>query len=198
MNLLLFLIVFPLLAALVLLVTKNQPLRGLIIKLSCVLICVASLALLFKNYQQNAQFFVAHFPYVDTAIFILEMLIAAYLIYLGIKSKRYLVVVLVVLQALVVLWFEFNMTHGIETANNLFIDKFSIIMALIIGIIGSLICLYSVGYMKEFHTNYYKEMSDKSPFFSFLIFLFLSAMFGVVFANNLVWLYAVFFLSDRL
>jgi ech hydrogenase subunit A len=61
-------------------------------------------------------------------------------------------------------------------------------MALIIGIIGSLICVYSIQYMKDYH-HHHKEMKDRQKSFFFIMFLFLSGMFGVVFANNLVWLF---------
>jgi ech hydrogenase subunit A len=68
------------------------------------------------------------------------------------------------------------------------VDKFSIIMALIVGIIGSAICLYAIGYIPEYH-EHHKEVKDRRRYFSFLIYLFLSAMFGIVFSNNLIWLY---------
>jgi len=61
-------------------------------------------------------------------------------------------------------------------------------MALIIGIIGTLICIFAIGYMKDFQRHHH-DQPDRRPFFFFLLFAFLSAMFGVVFANNLVWLY---------
>jgi ech hydrogenase subunit A len=72
--------------------------------------------------------------------------------------------------------------------HSLFVDKFSIIMALIVGIIGSAICLYSIGYMPEYH-HHYPEVKDRRSYFGFLMYLFLSAMFGIVFSNNLMWVY---------
>jgi len=61
-------------------------------------------------------------------------------------------------------------------------------MTLIIGIIGSLICIYALGYMKDYH-EHHKEVKDhRNQFFS-ILFIFLSAMFGLVFSNNLTWIY---------
>jgi ech hydrogenase subunit A len=42
--------------------------------------------------------------------------------------------------------------------------------------------------MKFFH-EHHKEMPDRRPWFFFVLFLFLSAMFGLVFSNNLLWVY---------
>ena len=59
---------------------------------------------------------------------------------------------------------------------------------MIIGIIGSLICVYALGYMKDFH-EHHKELQDRRNVFFFIMFVFLSAMFGLVFSNNLLWVY---------
>jgi ech hydrogenase subunit A len=61
-------------------------------------------------------------------------------------------------------------------------------MALIVGIIGSAICLYAIGYLPEYH-EHYKEVKDRRRYFTFLMYLFLSAMFGIIFSNNLLWLF---------
>ncbi|MDD5675441.1 MAG: proton-conducting transporter membrane subunit, partial [Chitinivibrionales bacterium] len=42
--------------------------------------------------------------------------------------------------------------------------------------------------MKDYH-EHHKDLKDKRPFFFFILFVFLSAMFGLVFSNNLMWLY---------
>jgi ech hydrogenase subunit A len=42
--------------------------------------------------------------------------------------------------------------------------------------------------MPEFH-EHYKDVKDRRNFFAFLMYLFLAAMFGIVFSNNLMWLY---------
>jgi ech hydrogenase subunit A len=61
-------------------------------------------------------------------------------------------------------------------------------MALIIGIIGTLICVYALGYMKDFQHHAHGE-ADRRPWFFFLLFLFLAAMYGIVFSNNIVWMF---------
>ena len=80
------------------------------------------------------------------------------------------------------------MARPFTIEHSLFVDKFSIIMALIVGIIGSAICLYGIGYLAEYH-EHYKEVKARPRYFFFLMYLFLSAMFGIVFSNNLMWIY---------
>jgi ech hydrogenase subunit A len=119
---------------------------------------------------------------------VVEILIAAYIIYISIRAKRYLPVLLVFLQSVIMLSFEFTSGRGMQIEHSLFVDKFSIIMALIVGCIGSAICLYAIGYIPEYH-EHYKEVKARPRYFFFLMYLFLSAMFGIVFSNNLMWIY---------
>jgi len=95
--------------------------------------------------------------------------------------------VLIILQAGIGIFLELSGKLP-KVENAFYVDNLSIIMALIIGIIGTIICIYSLGYMKEYH-EHHKEMKDNSRGFFFIFFLFLSAMFGVVLCNNLVWLF---------
>jgi ech hydrogenase subunit A len=117
-----------------------------------------------------------------------EVLIAVFIVYISVRSKKYLPVLLVVVQSLIMLTFEFTSGSGMLIEHSLFVDKLSIIMALIVGIIGSAICLYAIGYIPEYH-EHYKEVKARPRYFFFLMYLFLSAMFGIVFSNNLMWIY---------
>lgn len=185
----LFLILFPLVIALLLLFVRNDVARRFLVKTACVILSVASLALLTLKFKGDVFYITAHFPLADKLILIGDFLLAIYIFYRGIRAKRPLTCILIALQALALGWFELSYGHGITSAHNLFIDKLSILMALIIGIIGTLIAVYALGYMKDFHDEHHKELPDKRPIFFFVIFIFLSAMFGIVFANNLLWLY---------
>ena len=116
------------------------------------------------------------------------MLIAAFIVYISLRAKQYLPVLLVVVQSLIMVTFELTAGGTMEIEHSLFVDKFSIIMALIVGIIGSAICLYAIGYLPEYH-EHHKEVKDRRRYFAFLMYLFLSAMFGIIFSNNLIWLF---------
>jgi ech hydrogenase subunit A len=168
------------------LIVRNDIGRNWIVKVSAIVIGAVSLFLLVTSFDKGIVLY--EFPSEPTGIimFIIEILIAVFILYLGIKFKNYLVVGLVLLISGMMLYFEWVYAHTIDVQYSLFIDQFSIIMALIIGIIGSLICVYALSYMKDFH-EHHKELPDRRNIFFCIMFAFLSAMFGLVFSNNLLW-----------
>lgn len=188
-QLLIFLILFPLIAAFFLLIAKKDLERDWIVKLSALAIGIVSVYLLITTFDKGAML-VSVIPGEQTGpvMFVLEMLIALYILYLGITHKKWLVVGLIVVQSVLMLYFELVYAHSVHVTSSLFIDEFSNILALIIGIIGSLICVYSLGYMKFFH-EHHPDMPDRRPYFFAILFLFLAAMFGLVFSNNILWVY---------
>ena len=69
---------------------------------------------------------------------------------------------LAIIQTPIMVWFELTHGHEIVVGYNLYVDGLSIIMALIIGIIGNIITVYALGYMKDFqHHN--PEQKDRRP-----------------------------------
>jgi ech hydrogenase subunit A len=167
--------------------------RGLVIKKSIgvianAVLCAVPVYLLITYLDRGAEYFRLESRLIDTGMMLIELSIAAFILYLSFKAKRYLPALLVIVQSVIMLSLEVTAGHGMQIGHSLFVDKFSIIMALLIGIIGSAICLYSIGYIPEFH-EHYKEVKDRRAYFAFLMYLFLAAMFGIVFSNNLMWLY---------
>jgi ech hydrogenase subunit A len=148
----------------------------------------ASIYLLVTYLDQEPAYFHAESHVINTLMLGVSVLIAAFIVYISLKAKQYLCLSLVLVQSLIVVPFEIIADGTMQVEHSLFVDKFSIIMALIVGIIGSAICLYGIGYLPEYH-EHYKEVKDRRRYFSFLMYLFLSAMYGIVFSNNLIWLY---------
>ncbi len=187
MNDLVFLIGFPVIVALLMLLVKDK-IRNYIVIISAIALGIASLYLLIIYFNKNTVFFDIPFEPTSKIMFIIEILLAVYILYLGITFKKYFTVALILLQAGLLLFLEMGLIPGIEPVNNLFIDQLSIIMAMIIGIIGSLICVYALGYMETYH-NRHADIKDRRKLFFFILFIFLSAMFGIVFSNNLIWVF---------
>jgi len=130
---------------------------------------------------------------VSVAMTVIGAIMSIAIIVLGIKYKKILAIVLAIIQEAAILWFELSKGYAIEAANTaaknyLYLDNFSLIMILIIGIIGSGICIYALGYMKDFQRHAAGE-KDRRPWFFFLLFLFLAAMVGIVVSNNLIWMF---------
>lgn len=189
MALLVFLILFPLGVSLLALVPplslKIRKIVGICVN---AVLCAIPIYLLATSLDRGTVFFRFESKTIDAGMLLTELGIAGFVIYLSIRARRYLPVLLVGIQSLIMVMLEFTAAHGVQIEHSLFVDKFSIIMALIVGIIGSAICLYAIGYMPEYH-GHYREVKDRRRYFAFLMYLFLAAMFGIVFSNNLLWLY---------
>jgi len=188
-NPLIFLIVFPLcIAALALVLPLGNTLRKTIGVISAVVLSAVPIYLLVTYLDRGTAYFHVESHAINIFMLGVELLIAAFIVYISLRAKQYLPVLLVVVQSVIMVNFELTTGRSMEIEHSLFVDKFSIIMALIVGIIGSAICLYAIGYITEYH-QHHREVKERRRYFSFLIYLFLSAMFGIVFSNNLLWLF---------
>jgi len=156
--------------------------------LSTIILTVASVYLVVQYFNTGAVFFNLDNQYIDLGIFAVEIILAVIVIGISLKYKQYLAGLLMLTSAAIMIWFEGSYGEEIQTSYNLFVDNLSLIMTLIIGVISSMIAIFAVGYMKDYH-HHHKDVKDRTPFFFFVIFVFLGAMYGVVFANNLMWLY---------
>ncbi|MDR3294255.1 MAG: NADH-quinone oxidoreductase subunit L [Clostridiales Family XIII bacterium] len=191
MGIIFFLILFPLLAAIVLLLVKADRVRGFVVIAASVVIAAASIWLTAANFASGGASFIVNeslSEFIGYAMLVIEVVLAVVIFVLGVKYRKYLACLLAAVQAVLMVWFELSTGEHIEVENALYVDRLSMIMALIIGIIGTLICVYALGYMKDFQ-HHQPEAADRRPWFFFLLFLFLAAMFGIVFSNNLVWLF---------
>ncbi|MDR3074853.1 MAG: hypothetical protein LBU30_02290 [Candidatus Methanoplasma sp.] len=185
MILLIFLIIFPVLAAVMILLTRNERVRSAIVHISAAAVMIASILLVLQYHGQNT-FFELDSGYVTMGIFLAEAMISLGLFYLGLKHKKYLASAFAIIQLVMISWYEFGIGHDIHASNNLHIDGLSSIIVLIIGVIGSLIIIYAVGYMRDYQKH--AEGKDRRPWFFFVMFVFMSAMFGIVLSNNLAWM----------
>jgi len=189
MNAVIFLIVFPLAVSFLALVPPlSLAVRKAVGVCVNLVLCIVPIYLLVTNLDREPAFYHLESSLVNGGMLLVELLLAVFIGVVSVRAKRYLPLLLVVVQSLIMMTFEFTSGHGIEIEHTLFVDRFATIMALIVGIIGSAICLYAIGYMPEYH-EHYRQVKDRRAYFAFLMYLFLSAMFGIVFSNNLQWLY---------
>lgn len=188
MEIVLFLFIAPVLAAVIQPAIRTIRSRSIAAVGSAIVISGGVIALFFLDIKESPAFFTAHSNAVNMAVLAGEILLSVYVVITGLKHKRYLAVLLMLAQIAIILGLELFYGDRLSAAHNLFLDRFSIIMAFIIGIIGSLIMVYACGYMKDFHTQH-PEVRDRSSFFFIVCYLFLASMFVLVFANNLVWLH---------
>jgi len=187
-NTLLFLILFPFVAGVFhLFVPRGRYRRGFGYA-SALIILTLSVYLIFWNYNKPAVYYDVNTDLVNAVMLAIEALIAVFIIYQSLVHKKYYPLALVIVQSAILLYFEMSRTQETNIPASLFLDRLSLIMAGIIGIIGPLIYIYAYGYMKRFH-EHHKEIKDRRNVFYFVIYAFLGAMFGLVFSNNLTWIF---------
>ena len=177
-----FLILFPLVVAAVLFVVKNNQARKVIVSVSALVIGLASVLLAGTYLGAGGVYFEYMSPVIDYVCTGISILIAVVILAYGVKYRNVLASVLAIIQVVGTLVLEFGFAHHVTV-------QYGLYLALVIGIIGSGICVYAIGYMEDFQAHHADE-PDRRPTFFALMFLFLSAMFGIVFSNNMMWLFA--------
>lgn len=188
MNAISTLILFPLIASIVIFLVRQDKLRDMIVRVCAIATAAITLYVTGRYFNGGLILKLPNEHVVDALIMVIEACVALYVIVTGIKNKKYIVSVFSAIQTPLIFWFEFTQKHGIEVETSIVFDKLSAVMVLIVGIVGSLIALYAVGYMNGYH-HQHKEYKDRRNFFLAILFLFLSAMFGLVLSNNLMWMY---------
>ncbi|MDF2632413.1 MAG: echA, partial [Caproiciproducens sp.] len=189
MGVIAFLIILPFVAAFFLAFMKRQgKMRDYFIFTCCAFIVAAVVYFAVTNLisgESRAYLLETHGA--DTAMLITELGLMGLVVYYGFRYKKYYVALLSVAQTGLITWLELS-GKKVPEANHIVSDKLTIMMCLIIGVVGCLICVYAVGYMKEYRAHH-TEFKDRSAFFFAMLFVFLGAMFGLVFSNNLTWIY---------
>ena len=187
-----FLILFPLIIAGLLVVIRKTKPRNIIVCVGSAAIAIASIALVVMNIGTTGTYFTFQSDIVNYACLGISVLIGIVVICFGVKYKNIPALVLAIVQLAGSLVYEFYFAHDLMCYKALYIDSLSLIMALIIGIIGTGICVYSIGYMHDFYFGIHHpdtEQPERRPTFFALMFVFLSAMYGIIFFNNLIWLF---------
>lgn len=181
---LLILILLPIAAALMMLLSgSNYTLRNIITYAAGIILAVCSVVLLFNGpfeFQVQGAW--------NQVVTIVDFCLLAFIMYIGIQRRHALIILFAIIQILMVAYFEFFMGGGhAEVTPTFAVDRLAMIMAFIINIIGSLICIYGVKYIKE-HEEHHPIEKSRQHRFMFWLVIFLGAMNGIVFSNNLYWM----------
>lgn len=191
-------ILFPIVTGLICLLIKNYRARGGIVSLTAAVLIISSILFL-----RQGSFPIEYSPASawDSVILVFNYVILAVFLIVairdiaqrGISRHNILTIALTLVAGIPLAIFEFSWAPHtpLEVTPALYIDHLSIIMCLIVSIIGSLICVYAIRYMRdhEEHRIHLGELEGTTqPRFFFFMLMFLGAMNGLVFANNLLWL----------
>lgn len=183
------LLAVPACAAVLLALLKPDIVRNIIAGIASAAVIAVSVFLAVIAWSSNESIVLTGVEWVNPALFILELAIAAIILILALKYKKILAAVLALVQAGLLLFLEFSGLVKELSETTFVLSNLSLIMILIIGIIGTLVCVYALGYMKDYH-EHQKDVPERKRFFFAVMFFFISAMFGIVVSGNIMWLLA--------
>ncbi len=180
------LIAFPLVVSGVLLGVTKGALRNAIVVFACVIVAALSLVTAFTFGNGGAIFFglpggitPGHF------ILVMEAAIAIFIVVVSLQNGRILAPIMALAQLGIALYLDLGGHLPVPDPARLFwFDRLTMVMVLIIGIVGPLICIHALGYMHDYQRSNPMIRGRRTSFF-FLLFLFLAAMFGLVISNDL-------------
>ncbi len=188
-SMLVFLIALPLVAALLVFIVRHNRARNIIVCAASAIIAVASIYLVITGVMSGGGFYAASSEIVDFIALLISCILVCVILVFGIRYRNPLAIILAIVQLALVLIFDIGFSHNVQVTNGLYIDNLSLIMTFIIGVIGSGICVYALGYMKDFQEHEPEDAKDRRPMFFAIMFIFLSAMFVIVFSDNMSWLF---------
>lgn len=189
MELIGFLIIFPFIIALALAFVKNNVVRKAVTYISAVIVAGEAIAFA-VNFLVSGQpvQYLYNTEVIDIIMLVGEIFLMIMIIVLSVKYKKLYVAVLSVIQTAAIVWLEFSGYTKEYELHHIYADRLTVIMVLMIGVIGSMICIYAAGYMRDYH-HHHKEFTDRRRFFFAMLFVFLGSMFGLVFSSNMIWIY---------
>jgi ech hydrogenase subunit A len=126
--------------------------------------------------------------WVSYVMLALELVMAGMVVFLAIRYKSLIAFLFAVAQAGLGIFFEVVYGGTFEIRADIIIDQLTVIMLLIIGVVGSLIGVFATGYMKTYQKEN-PDVPDRRRYFFLVLFTFMSAMFGLVLSNNILWMY---------
>ncbi len=187
-----FLILFPFAVAFVLFfMKKDSPARTAVTTAGALAELAASVYFAADNLMHNdmamGAYYLSETHTIDMVIAAVELCLMLIVCSQALRFKKYYIILLSLFGTVPALYLDFA---GLAetTASHIKVDNLTVIMALVVGIVGSLICIYATGYIKDYH-RHHKEFRDRSGYFLSMLFVFLGAMMGLISSDNLSWMY---------
>ena len=183
-----FLILFPLFMACLVYLIRNDNVRKItaFIGAAAIMTAVGILTAQWSAGGCQVMTLYTETPLADHVILAAEILLMCVVTILCFEYHKYWISLLSILPTSGMMWLELSGSK-IASSCHVYIDRLTILMCLIVGVIGGLIVIYATGYMKGYH-EHHKDLKDRSYYFTALLFLFLGAMFGFVLSESLLWI----------
>lgn len=183
-----FLIIFPFVVSLLMFTIRVNKVRNVIAYVSAGTIMLVTATMLVQWITGGCQSMELyyHTHQIDMLMLVVVVLLMFLVTYLCFKYKRRIISLLSIIPTLLIVHLELNGPKVAEIAH-IRVDRLSMLMCVIVGLIGSLIVIYAVGYMHGYH-HHHTEFEDRRYYFFMLLFVFLGAMFGFVLSESLLWI----------
>ena len=188
MSIVPFLICFPFLVSILMYITRVNKVRNMIAYVCSGVIVIADGVFVAQWIASGCKpkWLYYETELIDHLIIGAVWILAGVVTYLCFKHKRYAISLLSVVPTIAVTYAELC-GPGIVDTGRIYVDHLSVLMCMIVGLIGSLIVVYSVGYMHGYH-HHHVEFEDRRYYFFTLLFVFLGSMFGFVLTDSLLWI----------
>ncbi|MCX7027306.1 MAG: proton-conducting transporter membrane subunit [Spirochaetes bacterium] len=173
----------PFCAGLILFFVRSDAFRAVFQRVAAALILVIAIASAFFLYRYAPWCFPLP-EWVEWLMLTFEIGLLGYAGYRAFIYKKYWIIPLILVQAALTAYGELVVKPVAGFAFSFHSDELSLVMVLVIGVTGAAIASYAHSYMRNFHGRH-PEIEDRRPFFSFLLFTFIGAMFGLVTSNSL-------------
>ena len=190
--LMLLLTVFPFIFGFACLAVKSDKAIKWLVSANAVMLVIGSLLLVtvWRDFVIEA----SAVPFgMGKVMAVLDFLLLGFIGWFGFKHKHWAVVSLCAAQAAILIYADICVFNGVSLTSPLIkVDSFAALMVLIVSVIGSLITVFAVPYMRK-HNAHHKTFTDfhKSSFFAVML-MFLGAMNALVTSNNILYLYFFF------
>lgn len=192
-SMLAILVVMPFIMGGICLFLKDNKYRNMIIVINSVVLISVSILFVFLN-QRGMLFSSAAIPYFDVNLLIeiLDYILLGVISYFGFIHKHWGIIFLALAQVLVLILFSCLIMVPTEAVPLVYADSFANIMVLIVSIIGSLICLFAIPYMKKHEEHMHISNRTRQHYFFAVMIMFLGSMNGLVLSNNILHVYFFF------
>jgi ech hydrogenase subunit A len=178
-------ILFPFAAGALLLASKSDRARSAIVAVSALVVAALATAVAIGHGNGGPLFFDLPLGLTPGRVpFALELILSAGLGVLAIRHRRFGALALVAVQAALAVWLETAGEAQAEPGRLFAFDRLTLLMVLVVGWIGPLICVHAAGFMPDYQRQH-ADVPERQPSFFALLFVFLGAMFGLVFSNHL-------------
>lgn len=192
MELILSGILISVIGAILSFIFRRDALRNavvLLISIAMACISVAICAYFIRNGNAGSAIYIPIQSHVlDYICFGVSVCLTLLIIALSIRYKKWIALVLAIVQLCFSIYVEIMCVPNATYSNGFSIDILSCVMAVIVGVVGGAICIYALGYMKDFQAHEPADATDRRPIFFLLMIAFLGAMYLLIFSNNIMWM----------